>query len=115
VISKTLLQRDRRAGAPLSQRSNGHALEVGMKAEIVLGLILVALASIVFYYEDLSHTFLATRIVGAAAQKTMTLPLDPVFTQLALAGGIVLLVVGLKKSFIHPRGKTKVNEKMTVS
>jgi hypothetical protein len=91
---------------------NGHALEVCMKAEIVLGIILVALASIVFYYQDLSHTFLAA---GATAQKTIALPLDPVFTQLALAGGIVLLVIGLKKSFIHPRGKTKVNEKMTVS
>lgn len=74
-----------------------------MKPEIVLGIILVALALIVFRYQDFSHTILA----AAANEKTTTIPLDPVFTQLALAGGIVLVLVGLKENFIHPRGKPK--------
>ena len=79
-----------------------------MKPEFIIGLILVALASIVFRYQDFSNTIWDTlnAKLELAADKTNALPLDPVFTQLALAGGIVLVVIGLKESF-SSRSKTK--------
>ena len=80
-----------------------------MKPEFIIGLILVALASIVFRYQDFSHTTWGNNLnagIEFAANKTSTIPLDPVFTQLALAGGIVLVVIGLKQSF-SARSKTK--------
>jgi hypothetical protein len=79
-----------------------------MKPEFIIGLILVALASIVFRYQDFSNTIWdnLNAKLELAADKTSALPLDPVFTQLALAGGIVLVVIGLKESF-SSRSKTK--------
>lgn len=80
-----------------------------MKPEFIIGLILVALATIVFHYQDFSHTMWGKNLnatIEFAADKTRTIPLDPVFTQLALAGGIVLVVIGLKQSF-SARSKTK--------
>jgi hypothetical protein len=90
-------------GAPRRSIEGGH-----MKPEFIIGVILVALASIVFRYQDFSHTMWGNlnATMELAADKTNTIPLDPVFTQLALAGGIVLVVIGLKESF-SARSKTK--------
>jgi hypothetical protein len=80
-----------------------------MKPEFIVGLILIGLASIVFRYQDFSHTMWGKNLnatIELAAEKTSTIPLDPVFTQLALVGGLVLVVIGVKESF-SPRNRTK--------
>jgi hypothetical protein len=80
-----------------------------MKPEFIVGLILIGLASIVFRYQDFSQTIWGKNLsatIELATETTSTIPLDPVFTQLALVGGLVLVVIGLKES-LSTRSRTK--------
>ena len=80
-----------------------------MKPEIILGIILVVLASLVFRYQDFSPMTwgktVKAGIVEFSGEKSPSIPLDPVFSRLVLAGGIVLVIIGIKESFGQPRRK----------
>jgi hypothetical protein len=82
-----------------------------MKPEIILGIILVVLASLAFRYQDFRHTMLGKTVIAgiveAPLEMTPRLPLDPVVSQLVLAGGIVLVIIGIKESLIRPRRKQR--------
>jgi hypothetical protein len=89
-----------------------------MKPEIILGIILVVLASLVFRYQDFSHTTWGTvkaGIVEVSRENSPSIPLDPVFSRLALAGGIVLVIIGIRESLGRPRRKAKIKKTMTTS
>jgi uncharacterized membrane protein len=86
-----------------------------MKPEIILGIILVVLASLAFTYQDFSHTMwektVKAGMVEAPRAASPRLPLDPVVSQLVLAGGIVLVIIGIRESFHQPRRKQKLHKR----
>ncbi len=73
-----------------------------MRTNALLAIILIALGIMAFVYQGITYTTDEKVInIGSleiTAEKTRTLPLPPIVGALALAGGIVLLVVGRKKS-----------------
>jgi hypothetical protein len=73
-----------------------------MKPTLLLAIILIVLGIFAFAYEGFNYTT-REKIVDigplkVTAEKTRTLPLPPIVGAIALIGGIVLLVVGSKKS-----------------
>lgn len=73
-----------------------------MKPSTLAGILLIAIGLVAFTYQGFSYT---TREKGVdvgpiqiTADKTKTLPLPPIVGAIALVGGIVLLVMGNKKS-----------------
>jgi uncharacterized membrane protein len=73
-----------------------------MKTYSLIGIILIVLGIAAFAYQGISYTTRENVVdlgpVHVTAEKTRTLPLPPIVGGLALVGGIVLLVVGSKKS-----------------
>ena len=73
-----------------------------MKTNTLLAIILMALGIVAFAYQGFTYTTNEKVInigpLEVTAEKTKTLPLPPIVGALALAGGIVLLVVGKKKA-----------------
>ena len=73
-----------------------------MRSNALLAIILIALGIMAFVYQGITYTTDEKVInfgsLEITAEKTRTLPLPPIVGALALAGGIVLLVVGRKKS-----------------
>jgi hypothetical protein len=73
-----------------------------MKTYTLLGIILIAGAIVAFSYQGITYTTQEKVVdLGAihmTADKTRTIPLPPIAGALALAGGIVLLVVGSKRA-----------------
>jgi UDP-N-acetylmuramyl pentapeptide phosphotransferase/UDP-N-acetylglucosamine-1-phosphate transferase len=73
-----------------------------MKPYTIIGIILIVVAVAAFAYQGISFTTREKVVdlgpLHMTAEKTRTLPLTPVVGGIALVGGIVLLVVGLKKS-----------------
>lgn len=73
-----------------------------MRTNALPAIILIALGIMAFVYQGITYTTDEKVInIGSleiTAEKTRTLPLPPIVGALALAGGIVLLVVGRKKS-----------------
>ena len=72
-----------------------------MKPITVLGLALIVLGIVTFAYQGITYTTHEKIIdigpIHASADTQKTIPLPPVLGGLALAGGIVLVVIGRKK------------------
>jgi hypothetical protein len=73
-----------------------------VKAATVVGILLVILGVVALIYGGISYTKEETVLdigpLEARARTRETIPLPPLLGGLALAGGIVLLVVGARKS-----------------
>jgi hypothetical protein len=74
-----------------------------MKAPAMLiGIALIALGLIALVYEGITYTTREKVVdlgpLKITAQKEKTIPLPPILGGLALAGGIVLVVVAARKS-----------------
>ena len=73
-----------------------------MKTYALVGFILIVIGLAAFVYEGVtysnSETLLDLGSAHQAKERTRTLPLPPLVGALALAGGIVLLVTGSKRS-----------------
>jgi hypothetical protein len=72
-----------------------------MKPSALAGIILIALGVIALVYQGITYTSRETVLdigpVHATADRQKTLPLPPVLGAAAVAGGVVLLVVGSRK------------------
>lgn len=73
-----------------------------MKTNTLLGIILIVIGIVAFAYQGITYTTREKVIdlgpVEMTAERTKTLPLPPIVGAIALIGGVVLLVVGSKKS-----------------
>jgi hypothetical protein len=72
-----------------------------MKTNTLLAVLLIALGIVAFGYQGITYTTNEKVVdigpLEVTAEKTRTIPVPPIVGALALAGGIVLLVVGRKK------------------
>ena len=72
-----------------------------MKTNTLLAIILIAVGVIAFAYQGITYTTREKVVdigpIQVTSEKTKTLPLSPIVGVIALVGGIVLLVVGVKK------------------
>jgi uncharacterized membrane protein HdeD (DUF308 family) len=72
-----------------------------MKANTLLGIILIVVGVIAFAYQGIDYTTREKVVdlgpVHMSADRTRTIPLPPIVGAVALIGGIVLLVTGSKK------------------
>jgi uncharacterized membrane protein len=68
----------------------------------LVGIALIVLGIVAFAYQGITYTSREKIIdigpIQATADTKKTIPLSPLFGGLALVGGIVLVVVGAKKS-----------------
>jgi len=73
-----------------------------MKPKIIIAIILIALGIAAFAYQGITYTTREKVVdigpIQVTSEKTKTLPLPPIIGVIALACGIVLLVMGVKKS-----------------
>jgi hypothetical protein len=73
-----------------------------MKPMAIAGLVLIVLGLAALAYQGITYTSRETLVdigpLHATADREKTLPLPPVVGIAAVAGGIGLLVVGLRKS-----------------
>jgi hypothetical protein len=73
-----------------------------MKTNIIIAIILIALGIAAFAYQGITYTTREKVVdigpIQMTADKTKTIPLPPIVGAIALVGGIVLLVVGSRKS-----------------
>jgi hypothetical protein len=73
-----------------------------MKPATILGMALILLGLVAFAYQGITYTTREKVIDLGPLQATVdtkkTLPLPPLVGGLALAGGIVLLIVGARKA-----------------
>jgi hypothetical protein len=69
---------------------------------MVIGIALIVIGMVAFAYRGINYTSRETVLdigpIHATADTQKTIPLSPLLGGLALVGGIVLLVVGAKKS-----------------
>jgi len=72
-----------------------------MKMIAVLGIVLVVLGLGALAYQGITYTSRETVLdvgpIHATAERERTFPLPPVLGIVAVAGGVVLLVAGLRK------------------
>jgi uncharacterized membrane protein len=68
----------------------------------VVGIALIVLGMVAFAYQGITYTSRETVLdigpIHATADTQKTIPLSPLLGGLVLVGGIVLVVVGVKKS-----------------
>jgi uncharacterized membrane protein len=73
-----------------------------IKSITLVGIALIVLGIVAFAYQGISYTSREKVIdigpLQASVDTKKTIPLSPLLGGLALAGGIVLVVVGAKKS-----------------
>ena len=73
-----------------------------MKIYTLTGIILIVIGIFAFAYQGFTYTTREKIVdlgpIHMSAEKTRTIPLPPIVGGIALAGGIVLLVVGRKKA-----------------
>jgi hypothetical protein len=73
-----------------------------MKPKIMIAVILIALGIAVFAYQGITYTTREKVVdigpIQVTSEKTKTFPLPPIIGAIALVGGIVLLVMGSRKS-----------------
>jgi flagellar basal body-associated protein FliL len=73
-----------------------------MKPKLIITIILIALGIAALAYQGITYTTREKVVdigpIHVTAEKTNTLPMMPIVGVIALVGGIVLLVVGTKKS-----------------
>ena len=72
-----------------------------MKTYTLTGIILIVIGIVAIAYQGITYTTREKVVdigpIQMTAEKTKTLPLPPIVGGIALAGGIVLLVMGNKK------------------
>lgn len=72
-----------------------------MKPILIIAIILIGLGIVAFAYQGISYTTREKVVdlgpLQVTAEKTKTFPLPPILGVIALLGGIVLLVTGIKK------------------
>ena len=72
-----------------------------MKPKIIIAIILIALGIAAFAYQGINYTTREKVVdigpIQVTSEKTKTFPLPPIIGVIALVGGIVLLVMGVKK------------------
>jgi uncharacterized membrane protein len=75
---------------------------MGMKQITLVGIALIVLGIVAFAYQGITYTSREKIIdigpIQATADTQKTIPLSPLLGGLVLAGGIVLVIVGAKKS-----------------
>ena len=68
---------------------------------LVLAIVLIAIGVVSLAYQGITYTtrekVLEVGPIKATAEKEKTIPLPPILGGLALAGGVVLLVVGARR------------------
>ena len=68
---------------------------------LVVAIILIAIGVVSLAYQGITYTtreqVLEVGPIKATAEKEKTIPLPPILGGLALAGGVVLLVVGARR------------------
>ncbi|HLA74964.1 MAG TPA: DUF3185 domain-containing protein [Gammaproteobacteria bacterium] len=73
-----------------------------MKSATMIGIILIVLGVVALAYQGITYTTREKVIdigpLEATADTEKTIPLPPVLGALALVGGIVLVVIGAKRS-----------------
>jgi hypothetical protein len=73
-----------------------------MKPKIMIAVVLIALGIAVFAYQGITYTTREKVVdigpIQVTSEKTKTFPLPPIIGAIALVGGIVLLVMGSRKS-----------------
>ena len=73
-----------------------------MKTYILTGIVLIAIGLFAFAYQGFTFTTREKVVdlgpIHMSADKTRTIPLPPIAGGICIVGGIVLLVVGKKKS-----------------
>ena len=73
-----------------------------MKTYTLTGIILIVIGIVALAYQGITYTTREKVVdlgpIQVTADKTRTLPLPPIVGGIALVGGIVLLVMGNKKS-----------------
>ena len=73
-----------------------------MKPTIIIAIILIALGIAALAYQGITYTTREKVVdlgpIQVTAEKTRTIPLTPIVGAIAIVGGIVLLVMGMKKS-----------------
>jgi hypothetical protein len=72
-----------------------------MKPTLILGVMLTVLGVVALVYQGITYTSRETVIdigpLHATAERERTLPLSPVLGIAALAGGVALLVIGVRR------------------
>ena len=72
-----------------------------MRPMIIIAIILIVLGIAALAYQGITYTTREKVVdigpIQMTAEKSKTIPLPPILGALALAGGIVLLVVGYRK------------------
>jgi hypothetical protein len=72
-----------------------------MKPLAVIGAVLIVLGLVALVYQGITYTSRETVLdigpVHATADRQKTLPLPPVLGIVAVAGGVALLIAGLRK------------------
>ena len=75
---------------------------MGIKQITLVGIALIVLGIVAFAYQGITYTSREKIIdigpIQATADTQKTIPLSPLFGGLVLAGGIVLVIVGARKS-----------------
>ena len=75
---------------------------MGIKPITLVGIALILLGIVAFAYQGITYTSREKIIdigpIQATADTQKTIPLSPLLGGLVLAGGIVLVIVGAKKS-----------------
>jgi hypothetical protein len=73
-----------------------------MKTATILGIALIMLGVVAFVYQGITYTTREKVIdlgpLQATVDKNRTIPLPPLVGGLALAGGLVLLIVGAREA-----------------
>ena len=73
-----------------------------MKPKIIIAVVLIALGIAAFAYQGINYTTREKVVdigpIQVTSEKTKTISLPPIIGVIALAGGIVLLVMGVKKA-----------------
>ncbi len=72
-----------------------------MKTITIVGVVLIVLGLFAFAYQGITYTtrekVLDLGPLEATVEKEKTVPLPPIFAGLALASGVILVVVGAKR------------------
>lgn len=73
-----------------------------MKTLSIVGILLIVIGIAAFAYQGITYTTQEKVVdlgpVQMTAEKTRTIPLPPIMGGIALAGGIVLLIVGKRSA-----------------
>lgn len=73
-----------------------------MNARLLIGVVLVVLGALALAYQGITYTthkkVLEIGPIQATQEENKTIPVPPIVGVVAMAGGIVLMVTGRKKS-----------------